>query len=104
MSQNQMSPDGTGGAALSGNIKVTREEWLKHALAALIKDGVEGVCEFVDVLQQRLLLAGAIEHATEEDFAAAGLIGLHADEVLFEDGVLILLQAGAHLGEPGFVG
>ncbi len=43
MSQNQMSPDGTGGAALSGNIKVTREEWLKHALAALIKDGVEGV-------------------------------------------------------------
>jgi len=31
------------GTALTGNIKVTREDWLAHALAALVRDGVEGV-------------------------------------------------------------
>lgn len=43
MADTHIHPDAAGSAPLNGNIKVTREDWLNHALAALIKDGVEGV-------------------------------------------------------------
>ena len=68
------------------------------------KNGIERFTQRIGALKQLCFLSGKSECTTDQHLHALLCNGLHADQILSEEGVCIVLQIGAKSCEPMFIG